>query len=247
VDLPYFSESHGLLAAKRLGSSRSAETVDLTQEGALVSHRVKYSHPPDGSAHFSQDGKIHTRIWNQSTALAHINGHMFTVMFNDVSKFKIAREKELQESLEKRAWLTLPFDSTSPGTIKVVGRWYTRPEFRRRFRSLAKDKRIGPELRFRDSDQERQMVAIAPPRSHPANRSILVVEVLSVGEFSGPNDPFLLFFGGFSPSIPGDRSAPFGFLAALYPASDFADLSKFMPSIDFQLTGKTGLDETADE
>jgi hypothetical protein len=41
--------------------------------------------------------------------------------------------------------------------------------------------------------------------------------------------------------------APLRFLAALYPASDFAALSKFMPSIDFQKAEQAGLDRAISE
>jgi hypothetical protein len=231
VSMPYFSEKEGLLASAELGSGVVTETLDLGDKGALVSHGVKYSHPPDGNAHFSQDRKIYSKIRRQSMPLARLNGHMFTLMFNDISRFEIAKEKDWRALPEKRAWLKLPVNAEASATIKVVGRWYSRSNFQRRFRPLASKSRIGPVFHFDQNGQERYLEAIAPPRNHPASGSILVIETVPVRDFAGPADPFLLFVGGFDQTA--SMKEPLGFLAALYPASDFQALSRILPSVDF--------------
>ena len=70
VNFPYFRHRIGLLAAATIPGDGKAETqVDLKIGGKVASHLVKYSHHPDGRAHFSQDGKIYTAIKRESIPL----------------------------------------------------------------------------------------------------------------------------------------------------------------------------------
>jgi hypothetical protein len=62
VSLPYFTTSKGLLSIGTLHAGQDGGPVDLKPHGKVSSHHVKYAHHVDGEAHFSQDGKILTRI-----------------------------------------------------------------------------------------------------------------------------------------------------------------------------------------
>jgi hypothetical protein len=69
VSCPYFRERTGILAAATIpGNGQTTSQIDLRLGGKVASHLVKYSHHPDGRAHFSQDHKVRTEIRRQSIA-----------------------------------------------------------------------------------------------------------------------------------------------------------------------------------
>ncbi len=57
IHFPYFQHRTGILSSSEIPATggRKAD-VNLEHGGKVTSHRVKYSHHPDGRAHFSQDG-----------------------------------------------------------------------------------------------------------------------------------------------------------------------------------------------
>lgn len=63
IHFPYFQHRTGILSSSEIPPTgeRKAD-VNIEHGGKVTSHRVKYSHHPDGRAHFSQDGKIFTAI-----------------------------------------------------------------------------------------------------------------------------------------------------------------------------------------
>jgi len=66
IRFPYFQHRTGILSSSEIPATgeRKAD-VNIDFGGKVTSHRVKYSHHPDGRAHFSQDGKIFTAIKRQ--------------------------------------------------------------------------------------------------------------------------------------------------------------------------------------
>ena len=88
VNFPYFSKTQGVLAEVTVnGAPGSSCEVNLADTGRVASHLVKYSHHPDGRAHFSQDGKIKTEIKRQSVPLRDQQGHIFTLLFQGLRAF----------------------------------------------------------------------------------------------------------------------------------------------------------------
>jgi hypothetical protein len=73
--------------------------VNIECGGKVTSHLVKYSHHPDGRAHFSQDGKILTAIKRQSIALDRQNGHMFTLYIQGLHALDVARTAKDAEGI----------------------------------------------------------------------------------------------------------------------------------------------------
>jgi hypothetical protein len=108
VQFPYFPDTPGIVsrAQVRVGPEGSS-VVDLKEGGAVSSHRVKYSHPPDGNAHFSQDGKILSTVRKPSLPLAGSGGHIFELHAYDISQFK-----QLRGGQEKPGRLYLPLRMT---------------------------------------------------------------------------------------------------------------------------------------
>lgn len=92
VTFPYFKHRTGILSATTTAATgRSESVVNLEQGGRVTSHLVKYSHDPSGWAHFSQTGKIRKEVRRRSVPLATHEGHLFTVLINDLQSFDWAR------------------------------------------------------------------------------------------------------------------------------------------------------------
>jgi hypothetical protein len=90
VTFPYFRHRVGLLCSAFLPAAGTREVqVDLANGGKVASHLVKYSHHPDGRAHFSQTGKIITAIERQSIALDTQHGHMFSLMIQGLGALAV--------------------------------------------------------------------------------------------------------------------------------------------------------------
>src|SRR5712691_4530164 len=62
ISFPYFRHSEGLVSLASWPAGEVSSVVSLELGGRVSSHLVKYSHHPDGRAHFSQDGKVLTVI-----------------------------------------------------------------------------------------------------------------------------------------------------------------------------------------
>lgn len=102
VNFPYFKYARGIVSVVTFprGSSHIAQ-LSLELGGKVTSHRVKYSHHPDGVAHFSQDGHVFSVVRKQSIPLAKAEGHVFTVQLQQAEAFESASEKKTEEYLPR--------------------------------------------------------------------------------------------------------------------------------------------------
>jgi hypothetical protein len=109
VTFPYFTHTNGILAVVTItGPPGSSSTVDLADTGKVASHLDKYSHHPNGRAHFSQDGKVRTEIKRQAVALNSQRGHIYTLLVQNLRSFPAVNSgKEISTSPRRT---TLTFD-----------------------------------------------------------------------------------------------------------------------------------------
>jgi hypothetical protein len=125
VTFPYFKHGTGILAAATIpGNGQNTSQVDLKVGGKIASHLVKYSHHPDGRAHFSQTGKVRTEILRQSIRLDTQRGHIFSVIIRGLSGFDQADQESDVATTPKRTELTFDLREFSCSAIKFVVRWY---------------------------------------------------------------------------------------------------------------------------
>ncbi|HAT7746056.1 TPA: hypothetical protein JAZ38_01680 [Legionella pneumophila] len=112
VHFPYQPEKNGILGEVELKPQKKPEyTFSLLESGKVTSHKVKYSHHPDGNAHFSQDKKIFTEIKTKSVELKKYNGHIFTILISKPSSFERLSNKERNYYSEKRITLKFNYES----------------------------------------------------------------------------------------------------------------------------------------
>jgi hypothetical protein len=235
VSFPYGAHSQGLLSIGTLPEGQLSAQVSLEPEGRCTSHKVKYTHHPDGEAHFSQDGKILTTVRRQSVPLVGTAGHIFTVQAASLHEFQRAtRPKDLAQPTASRANLTVDCGPNLPQAIKFVGRLYRASALEARLVGSAPSV-IGPILPLRDSTTASQGFCIGNPSAALADMVLLITchIIPSQNDWSG-----LIFYGGFDPQERFDdisRSA--SFLALSYPIEDFDTVATRTGSVDRPLKG----------
>jgi hypothetical protein len=127
VSFPYFRDSVGIASLVHAPVANSpSTTLSLEPGGRVVSHRVKYTHHPDGQAHFSLDGHVRTEIRKKSIPLSSIDGHFFTLHVQGLNAFKRVDVTEKgRPNTSKRIRITYLVDGPTPDAVKFVGRMYS--------------------------------------------------------------------------------------------------------------------------
>jgi hypothetical protein len=195
-------------------------TVNFSPIAHATTHKIKYNHPIDGNTHFSQTGKLVTRVWNQAEPLNTSIGHFFSLEIAGVGQFRQCAEgkKAGPNSVQ------FSFDSDTPvDPVHFHGYW-----LRTETGDFPAD--IGNPLILNLADGPKQAIAIAPPPN-----SSLYGGMVAIFTRPGPADMAvdesdfrLMFTGGFARRL-ADRRVSSSFLAMQYPAGDISA----MPLDDF--------------
>ena len=114
---PSFAHNEGLVGELTMKAGKRDASYGLANYGKVAGHLVKYSHHPDGRAHFSQDGRVRTQIKRQSVPLDRQHSHMFTILVEDLQNFAPPRVNDKTPALILKI-------VGNPKAIKIVGRWY---------------------------------------------------------------------------------------------------------------------------
>jgi hypothetical protein len=226
----YFGTSSGVAGEYHTRPGAKDQVVHLGAVGLVASTPIKYSHPPDGRSHFSQDGKVVSAVRRQSFRLDGPEGHLFELHAYGVNSFK-----ELQPGQERSKRLYLPWvfaDSMPPGVTLGV-------EWRRKsaIRSEVTVENQGPllMLRRRVDGMPFKAMLLGQPRGFPLQDHLLVVNVGAAKPASGVDRPTMIFFGGWDEH---ERSrSPVeggGYLTFVYPAGNVDDLLAAGRTIDWQ-------------
>lgn len=229
IHFPYFRHRIGILSSAEIPATgeRTAQ-VNIEHGGKVTSHRVKYSHHPDGRAHFSQDRKIFTAIKRQSIALDTQNGHMFTLYVQGLHALDVAKTAKDAEAISvNRSVIDLPIEATAEA-IKFVGRWLDI----NKLRVSEPNATIGPRHAVVDPDgTSTDGILVASP--HANGTHVLAITCLAIPKL-GPDPEIFLFHAGFdAPETMTDPRKVAGFLAFLYPLSEAANLRERLGSVDY--------------
>jgi hypothetical protein len=229
VNFPYCRHRTGLLSCATIpATGRQEAPVNLEIGGKITSHLVKYSHHPDGRAHFSQDGKIFTAIKRQSIALDRQDGHMFTVLIQGLGGLDAVDDGWPDSFLSaKRGAVTVEVHTSE--AVKVVGRWL----------DLAKlqvnnpTDTIGPAIATFDSKGvERMGCLIASPYNNDCGH-VLLLTGEEIPKFGVLPEVFM-FCGGFDPQeTMVDANKEAGFLVFTYPIVDADKLRQSIGTVDY--------------
>jgi hypothetical protein len=229
IHFPYFRHRTGILSSSEIPATgeRKAD-VNIEHGGKVTSHRVKYTHHPDGRAHFSQDGKIFTAIKRQSISLDTQNGHMFTLYIQGLHAFDVAKTAKDVEAISiNRSVIDFQIEPTAEA-IKFVGRWLDINKLRVSEPNVT----VGRRLTMVDPDGVRaDAILVASP--HANVKHVLAITCVAIPGL-GPDPEVFLFLGGFDATeTMTDPTKEGGFLAFLYPLSEAANVRERLGSVDF--------------
>ena len=190
---------------------------------------MKYSHHPDGRAHFSQTGKVRTEIIRQSTPLDAYRGHMFSVLIQGVEGFDRANERKDFGTTPKRT--TLPFEvenSVVPEAIKFAGFWYALSTLPL---GANPPSIVWPQFNaITPAGKHQNGFLVASPYDNAQHVLFIACEPIPR---LGPEPETLIFYGGFDPrETMDDVTRAAGFLAFSYPAANADDLKTKLGTID---------------
>jgi hypothetical protein len=224
VTFPSFSRSDGLAAVLTLaGNAKYPASLDLAKYGKVTGHRVKYSHHPDGLAHFSQKKKVRSEIRRKACPLNLQIGHLFTIQLQGLYAFNPPRPSDRAH----------PIFITIEGEIRILKIVCFRTQLSKIQTNLVGQRQGRPIfMRTRDGSL-RSGMAIAPPQESPFGDSMLFLIPEEVIPSSEDQEPFLMFLGGFDYYKAAlDLSQDTSFLGLLYPCSDFNKLRSMIGTID---------------
>jgi hypothetical protein len=232
INFPYYAYKEGIVShVTWLPELAPPANLDLKDEGKVTSHSVKYSHHPDGRAHFSQDGKVFTVIKKQSVPINDIQGHVFTVQLQGLNFFEQLRPIEyyLPPSV-KRTVLIFPFGDKEPEAIKIVGRWYSQAVLMSNMKSGILSPRM---TAITPQGKEYSSYLCSSPEGHAGEGRIMVITCEGIPKLSKDEETTLTFIGGFDMStIVNDLSTITTFLALSYPVDNANALRKRIDTID---------------
>ena len=236
LGFPYYKHSDGLLTLATIHAKQKyPSSLSLVDGGKVTSHKVKYSHHPDGRCHFSQDGKIFTTGMRIATQFEEMDGHIFTVQFQGLQDFQILTPEECRQTQPaKKTVLNFNFKPQEPEAIKILAHCY------RRSRLLATLNGYDgkPWVRTIKPDGSESIgFLILNPYYHSPDPMYLILSCEAIPKIDTTNQSLLTLLAGFDPNrISLDHNLDSRLLVMSYPISgDKNDLINQIGSIDFQM------------
>jgi hypothetical protein len=227
----YFRTEPGVIGLVTTSIDLEGRAIVTWESGGKVStNLVKYSHPPDGNAHFSQDGSHKTQFWNQSLDLRNDEGHLFEIHAFHLEPF----EYLLKNDVPTKSRLFLPFQIAGlPPGVALACEWRSLnslEEYAVRIGST-----IGPvALVPRRNDMKPYKAALlAPPLASPIKDRVLLVNVHPLASLPNVTSPVLFFMGGWRKQdslAPGTTAS---FLAFSYPVGNAEEMAQTLGKSDF--------------
>lgn len=239
VDFPFFAHTNGVVSLVTYPAN-AKPPIDLSflDNGKVTSHLVKFSYPPDGNAHFSQDGKVFTKVRKACPPIHKVEGHFFTVQIQGLAsfdQFELGNEKI--SSPEKRAFVEANCRNTMPRGIKIIGMLYSRSNMR----SRTSGRFGGPIITTQDTKGNlRQGCICAPPMERGFDQDInLLLTCEAIPKINKSNLATLSFIGGFDEKlVVEDLAKDSTFLSLVYPAENVEELIQKIGSIDFTINSQ---------
>lgn len=229
VTFPYFSKSKGLLSRVTFpANQKTADSISLIPEGKVTSHLAKYTHPLDGNSHFSGDGKIYTKIRNQSKRLDSSIGHFFTIQVQGVEEFKLREDKK--NLTQSKTDIDFDFIDEIPEAIKFVAYWVKATDLKGNINSSQPKKPIFV-FREKDGTLSDAGFVLSPPEDSKLKDFSLLLTCRKIPILNPNNLATFSFIGGFDEKQ--QLAEDLHFLTCTYPAEEYEELEKQIGSIDF--------------
>ncbi|MFA5877651.1 MAG: hypothetical protein WC880_04835 [Candidatus Paceibacterota bacterium] len=214
VNFPYYKHSKGIVSLVTHKKGEHEQTLELNPGGRVVSHKVKYSHHPDGEAHFSQDGRVMTVIRKKSLRLDKIEGHMFSVQLQGISNFDSIDVRQV-DAKRLNTIKTFERGLLIPRALEITGKWYT----------------LEGLVALRGGET---LIPIAPPIGNPLDDHVLLLACGENSILTKQDDTVLIFIAGFdSAQAIFDPDVETTLLAFVYPNPLFDKMKEMIGSADY--------------
>ena len=227
INFPYFRHRTGLLSSSSIpGNGQRKADVNLEQGGKITSHLVKYSHHPDGRAHFSQDGKIVTAVKRQSVPLRRQEGHIFSLLIQGLNALE--RADPVRDAIASTKRASIEFALEPPEAVKIIGRWHDI----NKLRCSEANSVVGPAVPSLDADGTRgDAILVASP--YPEVRHVLGLSCVPIHKLGSEPEVFV-FYGGFdAPEAMTNPTKEAGFLAFIYPIGESEKTRQRLGDVDY--------------
>lgn len=235
----FVSVPYARLGAGRIGvveyPAGCPESLHFGESAPVTTHAVKYSHHPDGEAHFSLDGKIITRVRRRAVPLTAAGGHLFTLMVQGLHRFDDFTENDV--ATRKRGIASMPVREGQIDALKFVGHLHSSTDFAMSLKYPRMDSELLP-VEF--ADGRRLVAAVLATKLFQRGRPyLLIVSVEEINTIATYTDFCVWLMGGFDPpEIIFDHSQPMSFLMMMYPElGELTELLGIVGSIDRLLPG----------
>jgi len=215
VHFPYHPDAPGA-ACRAPVDPTGVLAANLDRVTSTTTQRVKYSHHVDGRSHFSQDGKILTKITSQARPLDEDIPYMFTIDLQGVERFEALPKAKTKY---KPSRFTLDGYRVHP-RLHIVARWFAQ--------SSAQVNTMSNPVTVEVDGIELDGLALAAPDGSPLADGLLVMNASLEDALAVTQDSLLLFMGGFSPGL--GRGTAGELVMLTYP--DIAT-STDRPSLDY--------------
>jgi hypothetical protein len=232
AQFPYFHDPHGVLKELVFPDGRAFPTVVSTaEEASVVSHFVKYSHHIDGEAHFSQDGKVVTKVRRRSFRLDGPIGHLFQMNAVDLAGFE-----RLPEPYTKKRRPSIEFTYRElPKAVNITANWERKSMLNRLIVGSRLDN-AGPVLTVAtlDGSESQDWIILSPPGG--TSEHALVLKCFAAKPAEGIDRSSVVFIGGWDyheVTDPRDVPTHTGALFCMYPVDSAAMVAAGLESLDF--------------
>lgn len=234
VSFPYYKDTTGFLTLATLrAKAEYPSSLSLIDGGKVTGHKVKYSHHPDGSVHFSQDGKILTKVRKKSVSLAESDGHIFTIQLKGLRDFNTLKKNELKQLLSnKKTILNFRFEGDPPEGFKFIGHWYKKSSLLKRVSTFGSN----PQFVCEKPDNTKTFgMLIRNPFLNVNEECYLLLSCEAIPILDKDRYSTLTFIGGFDQKeILRNNDVDTRFLALAYPATEsYQDMVKKIGTVDY--------------
>jgi len=214
VDFPFFAHTNGLVSLMtHQANIKPPANISMLEGGKVTSHLVKFSYHPDGNAHFSQDGKVLTKVRKLCPPIDKVE-HLFTAQFQGLGSYgQFDPSKEKISQPQERTFIEALFKGKQPAAIKIVGMLYSRKTLRQK--KITTGYLSGPTGETIDPKGNKHSVCICSSPEGTANQDLnLLIECEVIPKVDKSSKTALIFIGGFDESkITNDPTKETTFLA----------------------------------
>jgi hypothetical protein len=214
VQFTYFGEAAGIVAkVDPIKVSATEWQMNLGAVGKLAPSLVKYSHPSDGRAHFSQDGSHITAIKRQSFPMATGRGPVFELHAYQPTRFEELLPADVRS---RRLYAPFFFREAVPNAIAVNALWWPLDQVAKMRPSDRLS--IGPleGITYYRTGGKFQAFFLAE-NTNPSH--VLAVALGPVQVAKGADEPVLIFMGGWDVDAD-QRVVPGSCIACMFPTKD---------------------------